>query len=255
MVEIAWESSGSGAPLVLVHGLSEDRRGWDPLLPLLEPSFRVVRLDLRGHGASSDADDYGALAMAGDVATVVSEAGVDEPPLIVGHSLGAIVATAYALQAPVLAVVNIDQSLRLGDFAAALAPLEDALRGPEFAEVFLAVLDSLGHDGVTADQLAYLDERHRSARQDVVLGVWADVFASSPDELTALGAGLLSSLAVPYVAVHGSDPAPGYAEWLTAALPSARVEVWRGGHYPHLVEPDRFVALLQELAATTGTPG
>ncbi len=252
MVEIAWESSGTGSPVVLVHGLSEDRRGWDWLVPLLEPSFRVVRLDLRGHGESSDADDYGAVAMAGDVATVVGEAGIDEPPLVVGHSLGAVVATAYALQAPVRGVVNVDQSLRLGDFAAALAPVEDALRGPEFAEVFLAILDLLGHDGVSDDQLAYLHERHRCARQDVVLGVWADVFASSPEELTALGAGLLGGLTVPYVAVHGSDPGPGYAEWLAAALPGARVEVWRGGHYPHLVEPDRFAALLRDLAAGEG---
>ncbi len=248
MVDIAWETSGAGAPLVLVHGLSEDRRAWQPLLPALEQSFEVLRLDLRGHGESGLAADYGALAMAADVATAVAESGLQGPPLVVGHSLGAIVATAYALQSPVRAVVNIDQSLRLGDFASALAPLEGALRGPEFLETFAAIVDFLGHDGVPDEQLAYLQACHRTASQEVVLGVWGDVFASSPDDLTALGAATIAGISVPYVAIHGSDPGDGYPAWLTAACPTARVEVWRGGHYPHLVEPGRFAALLVSLA-------
>jgi len=244
---VAWESSGSGTPLVLVHGLSEDRRAWDPLVPRLEGRFRVVRLDLRGHGDSPDADDYGALAMAGDVAAVVAEAGIDEPPLLVGHSLGAVVVTAYATSAPARSVVNVDQPLRLGDFATALAPVADALRGPAFAETFAAVLDGLGHDGVPPESLEYLEARHRAARQDVVLGVWEQVFTTPPEELTALAASILAAVQVPYLAVHGSEPPPGYADWLTAQQPGARLEVWRGGHYPHLAEPDRFVELLSSL--------
>lgn len=247
---IAWDESGTGPPVVFVHGLTEDRRGWDPVVAHLNDRFRCVRLDLRGHGESSDADDMSALAMAEDVATVVADALIAQPPLVVGHSLGAVVATAYASQAPVRGVVNVDQSLRLGDFAADLQPLAEALRDPAtFHDTFNAVLGALGvPDTLDPRYLTYLDDLHRGARQKVVLGVWGLVFDSPPAELTAIAESLLGSLRVPYVAIHGSDPGPGYAEWLAAALPAATVEVWEGaGHYPHLADPGRFAARVSEM--------
>jgi pimeloyl-ACP methyl ester carboxylesterase len=241
---IAWEEQGSGPPVVFVHGLTEDRRGWDPTIARLQSTRRCVRLDLRGHGQSADADDYSALAMAADVAELVAEAQIAQPPLVVGHSLGAVVATAYAAQAPVQGVVNVDQSLRLGDFAAALQPLESLLRGPEFHETLLAVFDGLGiPETLDPRYVAYLDELHADARAAVVLGVWDLVFKSTPDELTAVAEQLIGSLTVPYLAIHGSDPGPGYAEWLAGLMPTATVEIWEDdGHYPHLAEAERFAA-------------
>lgn len=247
---IAWDESGTGPPVVFVHGLTEDRRGWDPVVAHLNDRFRCVRLDLRGHGQSSDAEDYSALAMAEDVAELVAEAQIAQPPLVVGHSLGAVVATAYATQAPVRGVVNIDQSLRLGDFAAALQPLAPLLQGPEFHETLLAIFDGLGvPETLDPRYRTYLDDLHRDARQKVVLGVWGLVFDSSPDELTAIAESLLGAVTAPYLAIHGSDPGPGYAAWLGAALPGAMLEVWEGaGHYPHLVDPGRLAARISEIS-------
>ena len=239
---IAWEESGSGRPALFVHGLTESRRMWDTVVPFLEGELRCVRLDLRGHGQSGDADDYSALAMVADLATVVEEAGLDEPLLVIGHSLGAMVATAYASQTPVRGVVNVDQSLRLGDFGAALAPLAELLRGDGFAEAIALAFSGLGHDGVPEAQVALLDRAHRAARREVVLGVWGQVLDSAPDDLTALAESLLHSIGAPYLAIHGSDPGSDYASWLEEHLPSATVEGWRGGHYPHLADPERFAA-------------
>jgi pimeloyl-ACP methyl ester carboxylesterase len=241
MADVAWDETGSGPPMVLVHGITEDRGSFDTLLPHLVDRWRCVRLDLRGHGASADADDWSALAMADDVAAVVAEAGIEEPPLLVGHSLGAVVATAHAAGAPVRGVVNIDQSLRLGDFAAALQPLGDTLRGPDFATAVVAVMDALGVDRLPPEVRERIEAKHRTARHDVVLGVWSMVLDSSPEELTATAEQLLGAVRAPYLALHGSDPGPGYAEWLGARVPGAVVEVWDGlGHHPHLVEPARF---------------
>src|SRR4029450_13921401 len=44
---------GSGEPLVLVHGLGHTWRGWKPMLPLLEPRFDVLAVDLPGFGRSA----------------------------------------------------------------------------------------------------------------------------------------------------------------------------------------------------------
>lgn len=245
---IAWEEAGSGPPIVLVHGNTEDRRGWDPVVELLEDSFRCVRLDLRGHGESSDADDYSALAMAEDVATVVAEAGIDEPPLLVGHSLGAVVVTAYAAGAPARAVVNIDQALALGAFTEALQPLESMLRGNGFHDALGMVFAGLGVDALPAEWRAWAEAKHAAARQEVVLGTWELIFGSDPAELNAIVEGMLGAVTVPYLAVHGSDPGDGYADWLTSHVPSARLEVWEGdGHYPHLVEPARFAAAIRAI--------
>jgi pimeloyl-ACP methyl ester carboxylesterase len=235
---IAWEEQGAGPVVVLVHGLTEDRRVWDTVAPLLAEHLRCIRLDLRGHGESSDAGDWSALAMADDVATVIAEADLDEQPLVVGHSLGAVVASAYAGRASVRGVVNVDQPMRFGDFAAAVQPMSDVLRGPAFGEAILQAFGSL--DAVPDGPRALLDELHRAARKDVVLGVWDLILSTPPPDLTALAEEMLRAIDVPYLAIHGQDPGPGYAEWLTGLLPSAVVEQWSGGHYPHLAELQRF---------------
>lgn len=238
---IAWEESGTGRPAVLVHGNTEDRRSWDLVLSLLEPRLRCIRLDLRGHGASADAEDYSAVAMADDVATVVAEAGVDEPPLLVGHSLGAVVVSAYAAGAPARGVVNVDQALSLRGFAEVLQPLAPMLRGDGFHDALGSVFAALGVDRLPPVQRAWADACHAAARPEVVLGTWELVLDSSPEDLDAIVAAVLGRIDVPYLALHGSQPAPGYADWLRAHVPTATVEVWDGdGHYPHIVEPARF---------------
>jgi pimeloyl-ACP methyl ester carboxylesterase len=86
-VSIAWESQGSGAPLVLVHGVTEDHRLWGAIADELAERFQVILLDLRGHGASGRATDYSPLTMTRDLVAVVDAAGVGRP-VVIGHSLG-----------------------------------------------------------------------------------------------------------------------------------------------------------------------
>ena len=94
-MRIACEVSGSGPPLVLVHGAGSARWGFGLLRPHLEESFTVVAVDRRGRGDSSDGD--GAYALDGeleDVAAVVRDAG--EGTLLFGHSYGGLVAAGAA---------------------------------------------------------------------------------------------------------------------------------------------------------------
>jgi pimeloyl-ACP methyl ester carboxylesterase len=81
----------------------------------------------------------------------------------------------------------------------------------------------------------------------VVLGVWDMVFASTPEELDAIAGAIGPAITVPFLAIHGNDPGEDYADWLRAHLPHAVVELWPDhGHYPHLVDADRFLARVAE---------
>ena len=246
---IAWEERGAGDPMVLVHGITEDRHVWDRVVPLLADDYRCVLLDLRGHGQSPMVEDLSGFAMAEDIGEVIRAAGIDTPPILVGHSLGGFVVTAYAAQAPTRAVVNVDQPLRVGDFARALQPMADLLRGPEWRSGLELVFEGLGIDKLDADARAYVLERIDASPQELILGVWGLVLDTPPDELDALIESILPTIDTPYLALLGSDP-DDYGEWLARFLPGVTVDVWDGlGHFIQLVAPERLADRIKKFVA------
>jgi pimeloyl-ACP methyl ester carboxylesterase len=248
--EVEHEVTGAGPPVVLVHGITESRRSWDPLVPRLAEDHTVLTLDLPGHGESGDAPAYDVASMARALIEVIAAAALDRP-LLVGHSLGGVVATATATAVECRGVVNVDQPLDLGLFKAGLAPLELALRGDEdsFQQAMGAVFESMAGP-LSGDERARI-EALRQARQDVVLAIWSPVFESSPAELDAVVRAMTGGVTVPYLSLHGIDPGDGYAAWLADLVPGAQVEVWPDhGHFPHLVDPDRFLTRLAAFEAT-----
>lgn len=88
---IAYEASGSGPSVLLVHGALSDRRhAFGAVRPLLERRVTVYALDRRGHGESGDAPVYAPCCEHEDVAAVL--AAVPGPVDLVGHSFGALCA-------------------------------------------------------------------------------------------------------------------------------------------------------------------
>ncbi|MGD9996598.1 MAG: alpha/beta fold hydrolase [Ilumatobacteraceae bacterium] len=240
-MHLALERSGRGPTLVLIHGITEQSEIWRPLIGPLSEHFDVIALDLRGHGRSPKGDTYDPVSLATDVHETIAELGI-ERPLVVGHSLGGVVASAYAVVGRPRAVVNVDQPLRLAGFQDALRQLEPMLRGDPatFAGAIDMLFDSM-MGPLPSDEAARVKALRRPD-QDVVLGVWDVVLDSTADELDAVVQGLVGGITVPYLSLHGIDPGEDYTSWLRAAIPSATVEVWPDqGHYPHLVQPDRFV--------------
>src|SRR3954471_8978915 len=103
----------SGPPLVLLHGVTSRWQGWLSVMPDLALRWRLFALDLRGHGRSGRADGrYRLTDYAGDV-TAFLQRRAGEPAVVVGHSLGAMIAIAVAAEAPdfVRAVVLEDPPL------------------------------------------------------------------------------------------------------------------------------------------------
>lgn len=241
---IAWSMSGSGSPVILVHGITENASSFGSITDRLAEQHQVVSLDLRGHGESGLADSYDLASMAGDVLTVIAAAGVSRPHLV-GHSLGGAVVSAVGAAADVASIVNIDQSLQLGSFKDLLAPAEPMLRDPDqYHLVINGMFEAMMGDKLSADEAQRINGL-RNPQQDVILGVWELILTQPLAEIEAtLDAALggFSGRSVPYLSLFGIDPGTEYAGWLTSNIDGAMVELWADhGHYPHLVDPERFM--------------
>jgi pimeloyl-ACP methyl ester carboxylesterase len=84
--------------IVLVHGGAAHARWWDHIAPLLTPGCCVVALDLSGHGDSGRRDSYPTTTWAREIVEVALHAGIEGPPLVVGHSMGGWVAITAAAE-------------------------------------------------------------------------------------------------------------------------------------------------------------
>jgi pimeloyl-ACP methyl ester carboxylesterase len=249
-LSLAYRSSGWGEPLLLIHGITEDHRAWDELVPELERDARVIRVDLPGHGASSPLPEYSAPALVTPLAELVRALALDRPRVI-GHSLGGLMATLLGAAVPVRSILNVDQSLRLGSFIELVRSIAPRLSGPGFVAALNEEMDMLGGPRLPERVRKELGGYRTEARRPVVLGLWLPLLNETEDSLVATLAPLLREVRAPYLSLHGDDPGPGYGEWLRGLIPSAEVEVWPGlGHWLHRVEPERFVARVRRFHST-----
>ena len=81
-------TGGSGPPVVLAHGFSDDGLCWTPVAAALAPEYDVVMVDARGHGRSDAPEQgYGLAEQVADLAGVIGELGLRRPAVL-GHSMG-----------------------------------------------------------------------------------------------------------------------------------------------------------------------
>jgi pimeloyl-ACP methyl ester carboxylesterase len=101
---LAYDRSGAGHPVVLLHGWPGDRTDFEALVPLLEDRAEVVVPDLRGFGGSDKhpappAEAYSAAAQARSVLGLLDELGL-AAPVLAGYDIGSRIAQAVARAAP-----------------------------------------------------------------------------------------------------------------------------------------------------------
>jgi pimeloyl-ACP methyl ester carboxylesterase/quercetin dioxygenase-like cupin family protein len=125
-VKIAVEISGSGRPLVIVHGSLSSSADWAAVAEYLGDRYTVYRMDRRGHGQSGDAPDYSFGREVEDVATVMNLAGKDA--VLFGHSFGGALALEYAATSQPAALVVYEPGVRLDHLIGGdgIAPVEAA---------------------------------------------------------------------------------------------------------------------------------
>ncbi|WP_027167689.1 alpha/beta fold hydrolase [Mesorhizobium sp. WSM3224] len=92
--------AGSGAPVLLIHGVGMDAAIWQPQIASMQGRFDVIAIDMLGHGASPLPPENANLSDFADQAIrLLDHLGLDRVA-VVGHSMGALVAQELALQAP-----------------------------------------------------------------------------------------------------------------------------------------------------------
>ena len=243
------DAGHEGPPLVLLHGLTFDRRIWQPVVDrvrALDPTRRIVAIDLPGHGESPAQLPHDFDHVIELIAAVLGEAGVDDP-VVVGHSISGGIVSLYGARHPVHSIVNVDQPPEIANFARFVSSLADALRGPGFPDVWKVFADSF-HTEYLPDQLRALVEANSQPRQDVVLSYWEVLLDHPVEEAVKLiddGMAELREGGTPYVLIVGNPLPPELAQSLAAKVPQAEVLDWSpSGHFPHLVHLDEFAELL-----------
>lgn len=244
--------AGEGPDLVLLHGWGLHGGVWSTLLPRLAAHYRVSVIDLPGHGRSP-----GRLGDLGQAAAAVLAAA---PPAAawVGWSLGGMIATAAAAQAPervthLLLVASNPRFTQQPDWPCAMAPATLA-----------AFADGLATDfEATLGRFLTLQFRGVKGAGETLRGLRAGLAAHPPaaeslrDGLAILGAAdLRSALAGypgPVAAVLGELDTlvpVSVAASLTALRPDMAVSLIEGaGHAPFLTHPGRFLAALEGMPA------
>lgn len=244
-VSIAYDVAGSGnTALILVHGWSCDRSYWREQVAAFATNYRVITIDLGGHGASpAHRDDWSIESFGQDVAAVANA--VDANNLIlVGHSMSG----------PVV----LDAALRLGDRVAGIVGVDthkDVSAGPlspdraeamfsVYAEDFPTKMEALARRVFFTDRTppALIDRVARDmAAGDAVVARKAGVGMAKYD----VRAALRQLDGVPLILInadHGSTD----EEALKAVYPDVRVIVIPdSGHFVMLERPAAFNAALQ----------
>ena len=136
-IDIAYETYGSGYPLVLAHGLAATKEMWDGQVPDFADRYRVVVYDARGHGESDSppVDDAGYTMdqLVDDQKALMDHLGIAEA-YIGGLSLGGMIAMRFALKYPrsTRALMLFDTSPGMGmqgQWAANRGAMETLVRG------------------------------------------------------------------------------------------------------------------------------
>jgi len=143
-VRVNYEVAGEGKAVVLIHGYTGSSQDWSNQMSALSPTYRVITVDLRGHGKSSAPSremDYSIELFVEDVHSILNHLNI-EKCCLVGHSLGGFIALEFALKYPELlaGLVLVDTSSgdwdRPTEYAELRAKLDELARAQGMEAAF-----------------------------------------------------------------------------------------------------------------------
>ncbi|GIW42175.1 MAG: 3-oxoadipate enol-lactonase [Candidatus Binatia bacterium] len=251
--KLFYEDVGSGEPtLLFLHGWCCDHTTFAPQLEHFRERHRVVAPDLRGHGRSEKPEGpYTMETLADDVAQLARALGLRQA-VVLGHSMGGLVALSLAAREPelVAAVVTLDSPiLPPPEVRATLEELARRFRGADFPDA---------QRSLVSDRLFLpTDEpeiRERVSR--IMLSAPQHVAAAAFEGIAAFDhESAVQALRVPWLALFASEPPTDIAS-LRLRVPHVMVGRTVGaGHFHQLVVPDQVHAMVERFLRVSGLLG
>jgi 3-oxoadipate enol-lactonase len=247
-LSIRYRTRGAGQLVVLLHPVGLRSEFWDPVIAELEDSFRLIAPDTRGHGGSDVSGQPFTLDdLASDVIELLRAVG-GGPAVLVGCSMGGMIAQGVALQAPDITAGLVIANTTHTRTDQGRAVMEQ--RAVEAAKGMPAVLQ-------TTLSRWFNDEVQRS-QPDIVAQARAWLLEADPivhswswRAIRDLSYGdRLKDVRVPALAISGTDDqsaAPSAVEAMSKVFPDGTYREMTGvGHLAPLEQPARFAALLRE---------
>ena len=251
------EESGSGDPLVLVHGSWDDRRVWALIEDDLARRFRVVSYDRRGHTGSEDSAEPGTRRDdEDDLASLIEALGM-APANVVGNSFGGSIALGLAARRPELFRTLSAHEPPLISLAAddpVVAEVGEAI-GPVLALIERGEAEAAARNFVERialgpgawemmpeEERASLAANAQTFAGEVLDPAWAEI------DLDALG-----DITVPVLLTQGDQSPPFFSKIiarLAEAIDGAEVRTLPGaGHVPHMTHPTEYLSVVTPFAA------
>jgi pimeloyl-ACP methyl ester carboxylesterase len=249
-VRLAYDIAGAGdPPMIFVHGWCCDRSHFSPQFDHFAAGHAVVAMDLRGHGDSGRpeprAGGYDVDVLASDVVAVAEAAGLREP-VVVGHSLGALIGLALAARpGAIRALVMVDP-----------APITNEPVKAFFRES----CDAVAADDDRSWRTAFVQGMFLPtdvARREAIIEEFPETAPRiAAAVLRAMGefdaASALSSASVPVLSIGSAVPANSPAD-LRHACPAITIGQTVGaGHFNQLEVPEQVNAMIERFLEITG---
>jgi pimeloyl-ACP methyl ester carboxylesterase len=232
--EIGYDDSGAGQAVLFTHGYQASRAMWEAQRTALEPAYRPVTWDLRGHGESGIDDDpsrYSQDLMLGDMTGLLDHLAIDGA-VLVGHSLGGFASLLFYLEAP-------ERVRGLVLFGSGPGFRDPEARGKwnEMANRFAHSIESEGLEILQRAGREVSGAKHRSpaALAHAARGMLAQSDSAVMDAI--------SSIDVPTLVLVGADDKQfiGSSEYMAKKIPGAElVKIEGGGHAVNMEQPDAF---------------
>lgn len=239
-----YEVSGSGHPLVLVHGFSLDTRMWDEQLDAFARRYQVIRYDVRGYG-KSDVPGSNPYYHADDLAALLDQLDVQKAHVL-GLSLGGAIAAEFVLAYPE----------RASSFIAVDPVIWGYEWSPEYGASLGALWEAAGREGIEGARALWLKhpmfeaalEREGVARRLVQIVTEYSGWHWDHDDPGKLPERVaftrLEEIDVPTLAIVGERDVPDFhtiTGIMSARIRDARKVVLPGvGHMPNMEDPASF---------------
>lgn len=239
--------------LVLIHGWTQNIDAWRDNIPAFIGGYRVIAIDLPGHGKSdkpqfkaatvptsqsSPPFIYSMELFARAIDAVMREAKVKRA-VLVGHSMGTPVAREFYRKYPdkTLAIVIVDGSLRPFGNKAMLDQMITGFRGPNYRNVVDQMMTMISGPNLSAEVKARINSSSNNTPQYVLVSAMegmADPSIWGEDRIN-----------VPVLAIMARTPLvpPNVEESFRAIAPAMDFQIWDGvGHFVMMEKPQEFNA-------------